>query len=184
MTMYSFTLIVEGPDLQSADSQEALFAGNCDDATFGVVDGVQFAEFDREAGSYGRALASAMTDLRKSVPGTNVIHVEPDELVTMAEIAERLGRSRESVRLLIVGQRGTGDFPPPASHLRARTRLWRWPDVLEWFSTRYRGESGLPEDHLHGTAKVTAMLNGYMTYRKYSVGLSEAERKLLEEAVG
>lgn len=183
MTVYSFTLIVEGADLQSDDAQEALFAGNCDDATFGAVDGVQFAEFDREAGSFGLALASAMTDLRNSVAGVNVVHVEPDELVTMAEIAERLGRTRESIRLLIVGERGSGDFPPPVSHLRARTRLWRWPDVLQWFRVRYPDEHDRLED-LPGAAHITAMLNGYLTYRKYSATLSEEDRKLLEEAVG
>ena len=96
-----------------------------------------------------------------------VIHVEPDELVTMSEIAERLERSRESIRLLISGERGSGDFPAPVSHLRTRTRFWRWPDVLRWFGTRYKDESGrtlvdAPED-----PNITAMVNGYLAYRRY-----------------
>lgn len=57
--------------------------------------------------------------------------VEPDDLVTMSEIAERRGRSRESVRVLVAGRRGRGDFPAPVSHLRSRSRLWRWPEVAE-----------------------------------------------------
>jgi hypothetical protein len=65
-------------------------------------------------------------DATLSVPEALVIRVEPDELVTAAEIAQALGRSRESVRLLIFGKRGPGGFPAPASHLRSRGRLWRW----------------------------------------------------------
>ena len=50
----------------------------------------------------------------------------------MAEIADRLERTRESVRLLITGKRGRGGFPAPISHSRDRGRLWRWSDVAEW----------------------------------------------------
>lgn len=184
MTTYNFTLIIEGADLQTTQAQDALYEAGCEDATFGVVDGVQYAEFYREADSYGQALTSAMVDVRGAVPGARVVHVEPDELVTMAEIAERLGRSRESIRLLIAGERGPGDFPPPVSHIRTRTRLWRWPDILRWFATRYEGEYGerliqVPED-----PHITAMVNGYLMYRRYLVSLSKEDLKRLEEAAG
>lgn len=102
----------------------------------------------------------------------------------MSEIAERLGRSRESIRLLIAGERGPGDFPPPVSHVRTRTRLRRWPDVLRWFATRYQDESGralvdVPED-----PRIIAMVNGYLAYRRYMDSLTEEERERLEEAAG
>jgi len=42
MPTFNFSLIVEGADLQSAEAQDALFEAGCDDATFGVVDGVQY----------------------------------------------------------------------------------------------------------------------------------------------
>jgi hypothetical protein len=184
MTTYNFTLIIEGGDLQSAEAQDALYEAGCDDATFGLVDGVQYAEFDREAGSYGQALASAMVGVRRAVPAAKVVHIEPDEFVTMAEIAERLGRSRESIRLLVAGERGSGDFPAPVSHVTTRTRLWRWPEVMRWFATRYEDEYGerlvqVPED-----PHVTAMVNGYLMYRKYQASISIEDRKRLEEAAG
>jgi hypothetical protein len=184
MTNYNFTLIIEGADLQSAEAQDALYEAGCDDATFGLVDGVPYAEFNREAGSYGQALASAMVSVRDAVPGTRVVHVEPDELVTMAEIAERLERSRESIRLLIAGERGSGDFPAPISHVRTRTRLWRWPDVMRWFATRYEDEYGKRLLHIPEDPHITAMVNGYLTYRKYLASLSDEDRKRLEEAAG
>lgn len=184
MQTYNFTLIIDGADLLLDEAQEALYETGCDDATFGAVDGVQYAEFDREAGSFGQALTRAMVDVREAVPGARVIHVEPDELVTMSEIAERLERSRESIRLLISGERGSGDFPAPVSHVRTRTRFWRWPDVLRWFATRYKDESGrtlvdAPED-----PHITAMVNGYLAYRRYMDSLSDEDRKRLEAAAG
>ena len=184
MPSYNFTLIIEGADLQTEEAQDALFEAGCDDATFGVVDGVQFAEFDREAGSYGQALTSAMAAIQRTIVGARVVHVEPDELVTISEIAERLNRSREGIRLLIAGERGAGDFPSPVSHVRTRNRLWRWPDVLRWFATRYEDEFG---DRLVGMTadpRITAMLNALLDYRRYEQEVSEDERKQLEEALG
>jgi hypothetical protein len=184
MPSYNFTLIIEGADLQTDEAQEALFEAGCDDATFGVVDGVQFAEFDREAGSYGQALTRAMAAIQRTIKGARVVHVEPDELVTISEIAERLDRSRESIRLLIAGERGPGDFPAPASHVRTRNRLWRWPDVLRWFATRYEDEFGNRLVETHEDPRITAMLNALLQYRRYEKEIDEAERRQIEEAVG
>jgi hypothetical protein len=121
-------LIIDG-DVES--KLEDLFEAGCDDATFGSVDGVHYADFDREAPSIEQAIFSAGGAV-DSVPGLRVRRVEPEDLVTAAEIAERLGRTRESVRLLIAGKRGGGNFPAPLSHLRCRNRLWRWSEVTEW----------------------------------------------------
>lgn len=128
MPEHNFTLILRG-DVDSRGDE--LFEAGLDDATLGEVDGVAYAEFDREAVSFGDAVMSAIADVH-SVPGVEVLHVEPDELVTATEIAARLGRTRESVRLLISGARGPGGFPAPASRATGRNRLWRWADVLRW----------------------------------------------------
>lgn len=50
-----------------------------------------------------------------------------DELVTGAEVARRLGLSRERVRQL--AQRD--DFPRPLGRV-GNAIVWRWPDVDEW----------------------------------------------------
>ncbi len=134
MPTFEFTLIVEGPDLQHDDALTALHQAGCDDAMVGRVEGVQYLDFDRKAESFVDAVQSAISAIEKAVPGAQVVHLEPDDLVTMAEIAQRTGRSRESVRLLAAGDRGPGGFPPPATHFRTRHRLWRWPAVATWFS--------------------------------------------------
>jgi hypothetical protein len=127
---HNFTLIIEG-DVEA--KMDELFEAGCDDATFGSVDGVHYGEFDREAASFAEALASAIAAV-ESVEGLRVRRIEPEDLVTAAEIATRLRRSRESVRLLIAGRRRrAGDvFPAPISHARQRNRLWRWSEVARW----------------------------------------------------
>ncbi|MQA98791.1 MAG: hypothetical protein GEU78_00620 [Actinobacteria bacterium] len=184
MSSYNFTLIVEGADLQAEDAQDALFGAGCDDATFGAVDGIQYAEFDREAGSYGQALTSAIAAIESAIKGARVLHVEPDELVTISEIAERVDRTRESVRLLISGERGPGDFPAPASHVRTRNRLWRWPDVQRWFVTRYEDEFGARLVEPNEDPRITAILNALLQRRRYESEVDQAERSRLEEALG
>jgi hypothetical protein len=130
MTEYEFTLVIDG-DLTDEDVARELFEAGCDDATFGVIDGAGYGEFMREASSFADAVLSAARQV-ESVRNLRVRRIEPDDIVTMAEIADRLDRTRESVRLLITGKRGRGGFPAPISHTRDRGRLWRWSDVAEW----------------------------------------------------
>ena len=130
MAEYEFTLVIDG-DLTDEGVARELFEAGCDDATFGVSDGAGYGEFMREAPSFADAVLSAAHQV-ESVRSLRVRRVEPDDIVTMAEIADRLERTRESVRLLIAGKRGKGGFPAPISHSRDRGRLWRWSDVAEW----------------------------------------------------
>jgi hypothetical protein len=126
---HEFTLIIQGLDLDDDAQGDALFE-RCDDATFGEVDGVGYGDFHQDAETIGEAILAAITAV-ESIPGLRVVHVEPDTLVTAAEIAERLECSKEYVRLLAKGERGSG-FPAPVSHVRGRNRLWRWADVAHW----------------------------------------------------
>ncbi|MDP9476551.1 MAG: hypothetical protein M3R38_12860 [Actinomycetota bacterium] len=65
MFEYSFTLVIEGDVEPHLDE---LFEAGCEDATFGSVDGVHYADFDREAETLSRAVSSAIADV-ESVPG-------------------------------------------------------------------------------------------------------------------
>lgn len=173
MPEYEFTLVFHGA--LDDDAVDALFEAGCDDATVGEVDGVGYADFVREAPSFGDALRSAIEQV-ESVQGVTVSRVEPDDLVTLSEIAQRLGRSRESVRLLAAGERGTGDFPPPVSHLKARTRLWRWSEVAAW-AQRHDQPIDL------GAATAIAAINAALTLRKTLGDLAPTERKLVTSLV-
>ena len=119
MAIHHFTLIVDGPNVQEDALIEALFESGCDDALVGRSEGIQYIEFDREAPDLDVALLSAVADVEK-VPGVKVARVADAGLVTMAEIAARVGRTREGVRLLVNGSRGPGGFPPPVTDPRSR----------------------------------------------------------------
>ena len=158
----SFTLFVEGADLFEDAVADALFEAGFDDATIGERDGTQYVAFDRRAASLGAALEQAIGGLEAAVSGLRVTRVEPDSLVTAAEIARRAGLSREQVRLLGNGQRGPGGFPPPIAQVDGRTRLWLWPDVARWLAEHGRLRSDVADD---GDAELIASLNAALTLR-------------------
>lgn len=93
-----------------------------------------YLDFDRLAGSFPEAVLSAIRDVSGSNPGVRVERIEPDDVVGMSEIARRLGRTRESVRLLWCGKRGPGGFPAPVSSVRSSSPLWSWAEVVQWLS--------------------------------------------------
>jgi len=155
MTEHEFTLVIDG-DLTDESIAAALFEVGCDDATLGVSDGQGYGEFIREVSTLAEAVMSAIHQV-ESVASLRVMHLEPDDIVTMADIAERLERTRESVRLLIAGRRGPGHFPPPFSHSRERSRLWRWSDVAEWL--------GDIEPEEREAARFTAAVNAALELR-------------------
>lgn len=63
MQRFTFTLTVEGRDLQAGEVVDALFDAGCDDALVGSSEGVQFLDFDRKAGSIEEAVRSAVAEV-------------------------------------------------------------------------------------------------------------------------
>ena len=94
MSAYHFTLIVEGPDLQTDPAIDALFDAGCDDALVGRADGIQYVDFDRDGPNPETAILSAIADVER-LPEVEVIRIAGCGLVSMADIATRTRRSRE-----------------------------------------------------------------------------------------
>jgi hypothetical protein len=132
--VYSFTLVLQGAGGLTPEIADALYEAGCDDALVGSRNGVLFAEFDREAQSSADAIISAIRQIESAGVGLTVVRVEPDELVTAAEIADRVGLNRETIRLYAMGRRGPGTFPAPVARLRGRSPLYRWTDVAPWLA--------------------------------------------------
>lgn len=65
--------------------------------------------------------------------GLEPVRVEPDEYLSIPEMAERTERTRQSVDALIRGVRGPDGFPPP-TYGSGRHALWRWAEVSAWFA--------------------------------------------------
>lgn len=53
------------------------------------------------------------------------------DLVTISDIAERTGRTRQGIRLLVNGSRGPGSFPAPLG-VPGGSRVWDWAAVNLW----------------------------------------------------
>lgn len=159
---YNFVLILEG-DVSSVDVLDRLFGAGLDDATFGEIDGTSMAEFDREAPSFEEAVVSAIEDIERAGPELRVARVAPDDLVTATAIAGRTGRTRQSINQLIAGDRGPGGFPAPVAHVDAKTRLWRWTEVSEWFE-QLDGEA---DSERRRVAEFVAAVNGALDSRHH-----------------
>jgi predicted DNA-binding transcriptional regulator AlpA len=130
MNTYNVTLLVAGID---DDRLDDIYEATEGAATVEVGDRWASAlDFDIEARTFAGAVLSAIEQIER-VPGLSVVRVEPDQLVWASEIAERVGRTRQSIDQLVKGQRGPGGFPAPVSG-SARNPLWRWADVEAWFA--------------------------------------------------
>ncbi len=164
--VYEFTLLAVGADIQTDEALNALAEAGCDDATVGSAGGVQHLDFDREADSYLEAATSAITDVGAAVGGVQIVRILPDDYVTLAEIGERTGRTRESVRLLSIGERGPGNFPVPAARGDERNKLWRWTEVALWFATELGERTDEPIDWA-----VQRALNAVLELRSTASGL-------------
>ncbi len=166
METYDFTLILELEGGELTDEMlEAFHEAGAADALIGQCTGIPYADFSREAGDILEAVVSAIQTIEKAGVGSRVARVEPDDLVTIADIARRMTRTNESIRLLIRGERGPGDFPAPATRVGAgRSRVWRWAEVVEWFR-RYETNRDVG-----GTTRywsVIALVNDFLRQRSY-----------------
>ena len=128
METYKFRLVVTEPiDDEIANR---LFEAGAEDSVAESGPKGHSIGFDREAPSLEEAVLTAIEQVETS--GLEVLRVEPDELVSAADIAEHTGRSRQSISKLISGARGPGGWPRPVAG-NVRSPLWRWTDVAAWF---------------------------------------------------
>ena len=157
---YDFALVLQGFDL-SDDVMNRLFDAKCDDATFSVRYGRVFAEFSREAESYSAALLGAIRDVRAAGVGAVVLRVNTCDLVTAAEIARRIDRSRELISQYISGDRGPGGFPPPECFLADDKPLWTWCAVSHWLA-----ENQLIRPEEYGEAQFVSVVNDWLSSQR------------------
>src|SRR3954470_1952772 len=111
MTIHTFQLILDREPTER--ELDELFEAGCDDAMFSVEGNLAIAQFDREA----MTMADAVVEGIKAIETAGLIplRVVDQDLVTLADIADRISQSRESVRRYVTGARGPGGFPPPVN---------------------------------------------------------------------
>ena len=181
MANHDFTLIIEGRDIHADKVFDAPHEAGCDDATVGITNGIPVMDFDREATSLDAAILSAVADA-ESVSGLQVVRIADLGPVSMSEIAERIGRSRECVRLWVTGARGPGGFPSPVNDPDSRYRFWRWSDVSNRLSRVLNGMPRSSEDH--GRGAINAMLELRHRFRQLDPKDRPDLRALANPALG
>lgn len=133
MKVHEFTLVASGLDPEAADFEARFYEAGCDDATISFQKGRVILDFAREAESMDVAIASAVED--STAAGARVERVEPDPLVSLADIAARTGLSRAAMTQYSKGQRGEG-FPAPVARVTSDSPLWDWSSVARWLFHR------------------------------------------------
>lgn len=129
---HDFTLVLTGIEELTPEIVENLLGAGCDDATIAMRSGCPFITFSRRAPSLKEAVLSAIGDVRRANIGADVLRIDHCNLVTQAEIARRIGRSRQLVHQYMHGNRGPGRFPSPVCGIIDDVPLWRWCEVAYW----------------------------------------------------
>lgn len=130
METYTVSLVVENVELTD-DLLDTLFT-ELDDAVPSSVNGLVDITAAVEAPDEKSAALHLIDRVRAALPASEPLRLDQD-LVSISDIAERTGRSRESVRMLVDGKRGPGRFPNPIGTVGDAIRVWPWAVVLNWF---------------------------------------------------
>ena len=145
MKDYDFILKFELPDHDTDPEQfvDALYESGCDDASVGIGQQGRIAlNLIRQSESALDAILSAISDVKKAIPGVKLIEATPD-LVGLTDIADILGFSRQNMRKIAVKNKSA--FPAPVHD--GTVSLWHLFKVLKWFkaSKAYNIEDSLIE---------------------------------------
>lgn len=154
MNDYEFTLKFRLPD-PAADAEAflgALAEAGCEDALVGIGQPGRIAlDFTRHARSAFDAIASAVRDVKKAIPGVELVEAAPD-FVGLTDIADLVGFSRQNMRKLMLGHAAT--FPPPVHE--GNPSLWHLATVLDWL---HRAQSRPVDVVLLDIARTTMEVN-------------------------
>ncbi len=129
---HDFALVLTGVPELTSDVENALFEAGCDDATLSIRSGRTFLTFSRIAPTLKHAILSAIRNVKSAHIGAGVLRVDNCNLVTQADIARKINRTRQLVHQYMNGDRGPGGFPPPTCYIGDDSPLWAWCEVASW----------------------------------------------------
>jgi hypothetical protein len=130
MNTYTVSVVVDNVELTD-DTLDALFAG-IEDAVPSSMNGIVKVTAPIPAADDYAASLRLIDLIHASLPQAIPVRLDQD-LVSITDIAERSGRTRESIRLFVEAKRGPGHFPPPIGIVGNAIRVWPWNSVLDWF---------------------------------------------------
>ncbi len=132
MSLYEFTVFLDREPLD--DELDRMYEAGLDDSAPEYGNGTCEVRVARHADSITAAIVTAVEDIERA--GFDATGIQAEDLLTLGTIAERVGRSYESVRMLANGKRGPGGFPP--SLIAGPRAFYSWDAVARWFREHYR----------------------------------------------
>jgi predicted DNA-binding transcriptional regulator AlpA len=172
VTLHQFTIVVS--TIPTAEQLDAIAEHHGD---LGVEtsprQGHAYITVDRRTDSLAKAVMTAVRDV-ESV-GLQPVRIEDDDSVTLGEVADRIGRSRETVRLWATGKQGPGGFPPPVNPGR-KTLFYSWAEVAPWL----RQQIGL---NIPEVEPVLALANHYLRTRSLEQRVNQPDVEELRPLV-
>ncbi|MCL5067157.1 MAG: hypothetical protein M1368_02235 [Thaumarchaeota archaeon] len=130
MAKFSFSLFIDGGNMDDEDSVDYLFE-ILDDAFIFERDRNIILSFEASGDDEIDAFSRAMDIIEGANSPWHVIALE-QELVDVSEVAYELGRSRQNIHQHLSGQRGTGTLPKPVGWLTGGKRIWQKSQVRAW----------------------------------------------------
>lgn len=158
-TTFTVSLVLDDVELTN-EHLDCIFEA-LPDAVPAAVGGVVTLTVPVDAPSAESAAFQLVEVVGSILPEATAIRLDQD-LVSVPDIAERTGRSRESIRLLVEGKRGPGRFPFPVGTVGDGIRVWPWASVLGWFS----GELGEDLGERAVPPEVAAVVDACLAARK------------------
>jgi hypothetical protein len=131
MSQYDVAVVLEGADLDDDALVVRLFEA-LPDALPSTINGVTQVVSPVVADDPESAAMWLIQRLGELWPAARPVRLDQD-LVSITDIADRTGRTRESIRLLADGLRGPGGFPSHVGVVGDRVRVWPWALVVDWF---------------------------------------------------
>ena len=154
---HEFVLVLSGVNVLDQRVTDALFEAGCDDSTLSLRYGTVFLTFNREAASLREAILSAIRDVMRAGIGASVKSVDDCNLVSQADIARRIRRTRQQVGQYVAGTRGPGNFPGPDCYVSEGHPLWMWCEVSYWLY-----QNGIIGENVLEEARVVAGINSVL----------------------
>ncbi|WP_432047089.1 helix-turn-helix transcriptional regulator [Streptomyces asiaticus] len=196
---YMFTLEIENFDIRD-EMTVARFYEDVAEAYLSARDGLVDATYVIEADEDDPcdAVLDAANHLRSLIPEVHVNRVALD-LVNVSDIANRLDKSRATVRSWVKGTRGPANFPRPLATLGGGLQVWPWPEVNEWLRLHHPeiadDERGLPMALIErinyalsskkvgapSPGELAAEIGGWKTARRTSISVHGKSRLTLPD---
>lgn len=137
MTAYTMTIVIENLDVD--DDVLATLADEFSDVSSRTRDGLAFVTATVEGASQKSAGQTFTRGFKSLFPDAILVRLDQD-LVSVEEIAGRIDRSTDDVRLLIEGSEGPGGFPAPIGIVADGIRIWPWATVAKWLTEQMNME--------------------------------------------